>query len=95
MNRIFHGPIAGELRGFLQFKRRLGYGYTRTEFALREFDRSLSRYAGKDSRWQLDRAAIARLSSKPQRKPVSVSMDAAILRQLFTYLRRLLHPPRR
>jgi integrase/recombinase XerD len=91
MNKIFHGPIAGELRGFLQFKRSLGYGYMRAEFALREFDQFLSGYARKDSRWQLDRAAIAWLSSKPQRKPVSVSMDAAILRQLFTYLRRLPH----
>jgi integrase/recombinase XerD len=91
MNKIFHGPIAGELRGFLQFKRSLGYGYKRAEFALREFDQFLSEYARKDSRWQLDRAAIAWLSSKPQRKPVSVSMDAAILRQLFTYLRRLSH----
>ena len=63
----------------------------RAEFALREFDQFLSGYARKDSRWQLDRAAIAWLSSKPQRKPVSVSMDAAILRQFFTYLRRLPH----
>ena len=91
MNKIFRGPIAGELSGFLQFKRSLGYGYGRAEFALREFDRFLSGYARKDLRWQLDRAAIAWLSSKPQRKPVSVSMDAAVLRQLFAYLRRLPH----
>jgi integrase len=89
MNKIFHGPISGELHGFLQFKRSLGYGYARAEFALREFDQFLSGYARKDPGWQLDRAAIAWLSSKPQRKPVSVSMDAAILRQLFAYLRRL------
>jgi integrase len=91
MNRIFHSPIAGELSGFLQFKRSLGYGYRRAEFALREFDRFLSGYARKDPKWRLDRAAIAWLSSKPKRKPVSVSMDAAILRQLFAYLRRLPH----
>jgi hypothetical protein len=48
MNRIFHGPIAGELSGFLLFKRSLGYGYRRAEFALREFDRFLSGYARKD-----------------------------------------------
>jgi len=36
---IFCGPIAAELRGFLQFKRDLGYGYRRAEFTLREFDR--------------------------------------------------------
>ena len=91
MNRIFLGPIAGELHGFLQFKRSLGYRYRRAEFALREFDQFLAGYASKDPRWQLDRAAIAWLSSKPERKPVSVSMDAAILRQLFAYLRRLPH----
>lgn len=91
MNKIFHGPIAGELHGFLQFKRSLGYGYRRAEFSLREFDEFLSGYAKKDPQWQLDCAAIAWLSSKPLRKPVSVSMDAAILRQLFAYLRRLPH----
>lgn len=91
MNKIFLSPIAGELYRFLQFKRSLGYGYRRGEFALREFDRFLSSYAREDPKWQLDRAAIAWLSSKPLRKPVSVSMDGAILRQLFAYLRRLSH----
>src|ERR1039458_1404941 len=57
MNKIFHGPVAGELHGFLQFKRSLGYGYARAEFALREFDRFLTDYAAKNRRWQLDRAA--------------------------------------
>lgn len=90
MNQIFHGPIAVELHSFLEFKRSLGFGYERAESALREFDRFLSGYV-KDSGWQLDQAAIAWLSSKPNRKPVSVSMDAAILRQLFAYLRRLPH----
>jgi hypothetical protein len=89
LNNVFHGPVAGELHGFLQFKRSLGYGYARAEFALREFDRFLSDYAAKNRRWQLDQAAIEWLSSKPERKPVSVSGDAAILRQFFAYLRRL------
>src|ERR1017187_390464 len=89
MNKIFHGPVAGELHGFLQFKRSLGYGYARAEFALREFDRFLTDYAAKNRRWQLDRAAIEWLANKPERKPVSVSGDAAILRQSFAYLRRL------
>jgi|HubBroStandDraft_1064217.scaffolds.fasta_scaffold2459644_1 hypothetical protein len=56
MNKIFHDPIAGESQGFLRFKRSLGYGYGRAEFALREFDQLLSGYASKDPRWQLDRA---------------------------------------
>jgi integrase len=91
MNKLFHGPIAGELHGFLEFKRNLGFGYGRAEFALKEFDRFLFGYVRKHPRWRLDQGAMAWLSSKPNRKPVSVSMDAAILRQLFTYLRRLPH----
>lgn len=91
MNETFHGPIAGELHSFLKFKRGLGFGYGRAEYALKEFDRFLSGYVERNSRWRLDQAALAWLSSKPDRKPVSVSMDAAILRQLFAYLRRLPH----
>ena len=89
MNKIFHGPVAGELHRFLQFKRSLGYRYLRAEFTLREFDRFLIEYAGNNRGWQLDQAAIAWLSSKPNRKPLSVSADAAVLRQFFAYLRRL------
>ena len=91
MNNIFQGPISNKLRDFLIFKRSLGYGYNRAEFSLREFDRFLSTYANQDRRWQLDQAALAWLASKPERKAVSVSMDAAVLRQLFSYLRRLPH----
>jgi integrase/recombinase XerD len=90
MSQIFQSPIAADLRNFLQFKRSLGYGYARAEYTLHEFDRFLLGFA-KNPKYQLDRAAIAWLSSKPARKPVSVSMDAAVLRQLFTYLRRLPH----
>jgi hypothetical protein len=43
-------------------------------------------------RWELDRAAIAWLSSKPDRKPISVSADAAVLRQLYKYLHRSSEP---
>ena len=91
MNTIFTGPLAGELASFLKFKRALGYSYRRGEFAIREFDRFLTGYAAQHSRWRLDQAALAWLASKPDRKPVSVSMDAAVLRQLFAYLRRLPH----
>jgi integrase len=92
MNPIFHGPAATELQAFLRFKRSLGYGYMRAEFTLREFDRFLIAYAAKNRRWDLGRAAIAWLSSKPDRKPISVSGDAAVLRQLFRYLHRSSKP---
>jgi integrase/recombinase XerD len=89
MKTIFHGPKAEELIAFLQFKRSLGYRYRRAEFTLREFDHFLSKYVSKNRHWRLDQAALAWLSSKPKRKAVSVSNDAAVLRQFFAYLRRL------
>jgi len=92
MNKIFHGPVAVELQSFLQFKRGLGYGYVRTESSLREFDRFLIQYAATNPQWQLDRAAIAWLASKPGRKAVSVSDDAAVLRQFYRYLHRTSKP---
>ena len=51
MNKIFQGPMAGELHGFLEFKRGLGFGYGRAESALREFDRFLSGYVKKNPGW--------------------------------------------
>jgi integrase/recombinase XerD len=86
MNAIFKSSIAGDLSGFLQFKRLLGFRYARAEFTLQEFDRFL--VASPYRRVPLDRAALEWLSSKPGRKPASVSGDAAVLRQLFAYLRR-------
>lgn len=92
MKQIFRGPMAADLQAFLQFKRSLGYGYLRAEFTLREFDLFLLHYAAKNRSWQLDRAAIAWLSTKPGRKPISVSADAAVLRQFYQYLRRSSKP---
>lgn len=86
MNTIFKSSIAGHLNGFLQFKRSLGFRYARAEFTLREFDRFLVATAYKHL--PLDQAALEWLSGKPGRKPVSVSGDAAVLRQLFAFLRR-------
>lgn len=86
MNGIFRSSIAGDLHKFLQFKRSLGFRYARAEFTLREFDRFLVDSARK--RVPLDQAALEWLSIKPGRKAVSVSQDAAVLRQLFAFLRR-------
>lgn len=89
MTSRFNSPIGPDLRGFLQFKRTLGYRYARAEFALLEFDRFLQEYAAQNSGWRLDQAALAWLASKPQRKAISVGSDAAVLRQLYSYLHRL------
>jgi integrase/recombinase XerD len=88
MNKIFSGPLARELDGFVQFKRSLGYGYQRQEFMLREFDRFLVNYAARNDRWQLAQAVIAWLSSKPGRKAISVSAEASVLKGFYRYLRR-------
>jgi integrase/recombinase XerD len=92
MKNVFHGPVAREMDRFLQFKRSLGYRYMREEFTLREFDRFLIAYAAANRGWQLSQAAIAWLSSKPGRKAISVSADAAVLRQFYRYLRRSSNP---
>ena len=85
----FRSPLSDSLRGFLQFKRSLGYRYQRAEYTLQEFDRFLERDVEQDPDWRLDRAILAWLASKPERKAVSVSMDAVVLRQFCVYLRRL------
>jgi integrase/recombinase XerD len=84
----FNSLLAGELRGFLQFKRSLGYRYARAEFTLGEFDRFLLKYAGQHRDWRLDQAMLAWLASKARRKTISVSADTTVLRQLCAYLRR-------
>lgn len=88
MKKMFSSPVADELLGFLHLKRSFGHGYMRAEFTLREFDRFLIEYVARNRRWQLNQAAIAWLSSKQDRKAVSVSNDAGVLRQFFRYLRR-------
>jgi integrase/recombinase XerD len=88
MKAFFTSPLANDLNGFLRFKRSLGYKYARAEFTLQEFDRFLQGFVGTHKAWQLDRAVLSWLGSKPQRKPISVSADMAILRQFYVYLRR-------
>ena len=84
----FQSRFSSELRDFLLFKRNLGYRYTRSGFTLLEFDRFLRKNEMQGRKWHLDEAMVAWLASKPHRKPTSVSMDAAVLRQFCSYLRR-------
>lgn len=88
MTMLFNSHWAADFEAFLRFKRSLGYKYARAEFTLREFDRFLRLEAGPCRVGNLDQAMLAWLASKPQRKAVSVSMDAAVLRQFCLYLRR-------
>jgi integrase len=84
----FQSPLSGDLYRFLEFKRRLGYPYVRAEATLAAFDRFLRQYVAHRHGWQLDQAMLVWLASRPQRKAVSVSVDASVLRQLCRYLRR-------
>jgi integrase len=88
MKARFYSPLADDLESFLNFKRSLGYKYVRAEFTLRQFDRFLQGYVDKRKDWQFDHAILTWLGNNPQRKAVSVSMDAAVLRQFCVYLRR-------
>ena len=88
MKAQFQSRFSSKLRDFLLFKRNLGYRYTRSEFTLLEFDRFLRKAEMQRRKWRIDEAMVAWLASKPHRKPTSVSMDAAVLRQFCSYLRR-------
>jgi hypothetical protein len=64
----FTSCLMKDFKAFLAFKRSLGYQYGREEFALREFDRFLLSYVRRRRSWRLDRAVLAWLASKPERK---------------------------
>ncbi len=88
MTGIFNGPLAAELTAFLSFKRARGYGYTRSEFALRNFDRFLANFTRQRRTWRLDEAILAWLGCGCDRKPVSVAMYLYVVREFWKYLRR-------
>jgi integrase/recombinase XerD len=88
MSQRFAGPMAREMEKFLAFKRSLGYGYVRSEFTLRAFDRFL---AHEGRRTRLKNAVLAflrRPALRPPRKPVSLANEFAPIRQFCLYLRR-------
>lgn len=93
MTRRFESPLASALEGFLEFKRRRGYRYNRSEFTLRNFDRFVAARAKQDASWQLDEVILAWLSNRPGRRAVSVSQEMAVIRQFWSYVRRT-HPAR-
>ena len=64
MKEFFASPLADDFKGFLQFKRSLGYKYVRARFTLRQFDHFLQRYVAEQKDWQLDRAILTWLGNK-------------------------------
>lgn len=88
MTVLFTSPLAADLVAFLTFKRNLGYRYSRAEFTLRSFDQFLSSHTQRRRSWRFERVVLLWLASRPKRKAVSVSMDAAVLRQFCKFMRR-------
>jgi integrase len=88
MKWAFASPLAASLVAFLEFKRRRGYRYNRSEFTLRNFDRFVAARAKQNASWRLDEVILAWLSSRPGRLAVSVSQEMAVVRQFWFYVRR-------
>jgi integrase/recombinase XerD len=88
MSAQFASSWASDLAAFLAFKRALGYPYRRAEFTLRELDRFLcDRRLGGGNR-PLHEAILAWLARRPGRKPVSVAVELAVVRQFYAFLLR-------
>lgn len=88
MTVLFTSALAADLEAFLAFKRNLGYRYSRAEFTLRSFDQFLLSHTQRRRSWRFERVVLLWLASRPKRKAVSVSMDAAVLRQFCKFMRR-------
>lgn len=93
MTARFTSSLASALQRFLEFKRRRGYRYNRSEFTLRNFDRFVVAREKHACSRQLDEIIMAWLASRPGRRGVSVSQEMAVIRQFWFYVRRI-HPAR-
>jgi integrase len=85
MNSVFRSPLARELEQFVAYQRTLGYSYGRSIHTLRSFDRYLVAHAPSKVRLPLEDLLRGWLARPNPRKPVSVAMDLATLRQFFRY----------
>lgn len=93
MTARFESSLASALDRFLEFKRRRGYKYNRSEFTLRNFDRFVAAREKHGGSRQLDEIIVAWLANRPGRRGVSVSQEMAAIRQFWFYVRRI-HPAR-
>lgn len=93
MTARFESSLGLALERFLEFKRRRGYKYNRSEFTLRNFDRFVAAREKQGGSRQLDEIIVAWLARRPGRRGVSVSQEMAAIRQFWFYVRRV-HPAR-
>jgi site-specific recombinase XerD len=84
-------PLAADIEAFLAFKRARGNPYQRAEHTLRSFDRVAARQAKRDGELVVDRALAEWLAGFVAVKPVSVTNEIGVIRQLCRFIRRR-HP---
>ena len=88
MTQITQEQLARDIAEFLIFKRALGHPYTRGEAMLCSFQRYIKQHAGSDAKVVLEAMVSGWLSRIAGRKPVTVTLELGVLRQLCLYRRR-------
>lgn len=88
MKTGFCSVLADDLSAFLEFKRGLGCPYRRAEHTLLSFDRFAKQRSIAGERPDLKDLTSEWLAAQADRKPVSVTNDLGVIRQLCLFLRR-------
>lgn len=87
MTAITAEQLACDIERFLAFKRALGWTYRRGAATLRSFERFVRQQAG-SAPVALDIMVARWLARAPDRKPVTITLELGVIRQLCRYRRR-------
>lgn len=88
MTAVTADQLAGEVQGFLRFKRAMGIPYRRAEFVLDAFMRFVRQLADDHGEVRLDHTIRRWCARIPDRKAVTVANEFGVVRQLCLYRRR-------
>ena len=88
MTGLTQAQLAQDIAQFLAFKRALGYPYRRGEAMLRSFQRYVQAHASAQANVELQAMLGGWLSRIAGRKPVTVTLELGVIRQLCLYRRR-------
>jgi len=88
MTQITQEQLTQDIAAFLAFKRALGHPYVRGEIMLNSFQRFIRESAEPLAPFRLESMVSAWLSRIEGRKPVTVTLELGVLRQLCRYRRR-------
>lgn len=88
MTQITIAQFAQDIQAFLVFKHALGHPYVRGEATLRSFERFVRQHAEPHSKFSLETMLNGWLSRIEGRKPVTITLDLGVIRQLCLYRRR-------